>query len=106
MPKRQPLTEMNLINGLLDVYGPLLTKVQQTMMSDYYRFNLSLQEIADQRDISRAAVSDSLTQAKRHLLKFEKTLHVLNLQNTLKSMIDDDAIPSSVKKKLMQWLNR
>ena len=106
MPKRQPLKEMNLINGLLDVYGPLLTKVQQTMMSDYFRFNLSLQEIADQRNISRAAVSDALTQAKRHLLKFENTLNMLDLQKTLKSMIDDDSIPSSMKKKLLQWLNR
>jgi predicted DNA-binding protein YlxM (UPF0122 family) len=97
---------MNLMNGLLDVYGPLLTHLQQAMMSDYYRFNLSLQEIADQRHITRAAVSDALTQAKRHLMKFEKTLKVLELQTRLKTWIDDDTIPASVKKKLMQFLNR
>ena len=106
MPKRQLLTEMNLINGLLDVYGPLLTNLQQAMMSDYYRFNLSLQEIADQRHITRAAVSDCLTQAKRHLMTFEKTLKVLALQTTLKTWIEDDTLPASVKKKLMQFLNR
>jgi uncharacterized protein len=106
MPKRQLLKEMNLINGLLDVYGPLLTKLQQTMMSDYYRFNLSLQEIADQRHITRAAVSDALTQAKRHLIKFEKTLKVLEMQTTLAAWIDDDTIPTNIKKKLMQFLNR
>ena len=106
MTKRQLLTEMNLINGLLDVYGPLLTHLQQAMMSDYYRFNLSFQEIADQRRITRAAVSDALTQAKRHLMTFEKTLKVLSLQTTLKTWIDDDTIPASVKKKLMQFLNR
>jgi predicted DNA-binding protein YlxM (UPF0122 family) len=97
---------MNLINGLLDVYGPLLTNLQQAMMSDYYRFNLSLQEIADQRQITRAAVSDALTQAKRHLMKFEKTLKVVALQSTLKTWINDDTIPASVKKKLIQFLNR
>jgi predicted DNA-binding protein YlxM (UPF0122 family) len=106
MPKSQLLTEMNLMNGLLDVYGPLLTHLQQAMMSDYYRFNLSLQEIADQRQITRAAVSDALTQAKRHLMKFEKTLRVLALQTTLKTWIDDETIPASVKKKLIQFLNR
>jgi predicted DNA-binding protein YlxM (UPF0122 family) len=106
MPKRQLLTEMNLINGLLDVYGPLLTHLQQAMMSDYYRFNLSLQEIADQRQITRAAVSDALTQAKHHLMKFEKTLKVVALQSTLKTWINDDTIPASVKKKLIQFLNR
>ena len=94
------------MNGLLDVYGPLLTHLQQAMMSDYYRFNLSLQEIADQRQITRAAVSDALTQAKRHLMKFEKTLRVLALQTTLKTWIDDETIPASVKKKLIQFLNR
>ena len=106
MPKRQLLTEMNLINGLLDVYGPLLTKLQQAMMSDYYRFNLSLQEIADQRQITRAAVSDALTQAKRHLMTFEKTLKLLALQTTLKTWIDDEAIPTNLKKKLIELLNR
>ena len=106
MPKSQLLTEMNLINGLLDVYGPLLTHLQQAMMSDYYRFNLSLQEIADQRQITRAAVSDSLTQAKRHLMKFEKTLKVVALQTTLKTWIDDETIPTNLKKKLIELLNR
>jgi predicted DNA-binding protein YlxM (UPF0122 family) len=106
MPKRQLLTEMNLMNGLLDVYGPLLTNLQQAMMSDYYRFNLSLQEIADQRQITRAAVSDALTQAKRHLMKFEKTLKVVALQTTLKTWIDDETIPTNLKKKLIELLNR
>ena len=106
MPKSQLLTEMNLINGLLDVYGPLLTHLQQAMMSDYYRFNLSLQEIADQRQITRAAVSDALTQAKRHLMKFEKTLRVVALQTTLKTWIDDETIPTNLKKKLIELLNR
>jgi predicted DNA-binding protein YlxM (UPF0122 family) len=106
MPKSQLLTEMNFINGLLDVYGPLLTHLQQAMMSDYYRFNLSLQEIADQRQITRAAVSDALTQAKRHLMKFEKTLKVVALQTTLKTWIDDETIPTNLKKKLIELLNR
>ena len=94
------------MNGLLDVYGPLLTHLQQAMMSDYYRFNLSLQEIADQRQITRAAVSDALTQAKRHLMKFEKTLKVVALQTTLKTWIDDETIPTNFKKKLIELLNR
>ena len=106
MPKRHPLTDMNHINGLFDVYGALLTKHQQALMSDYYRFNLSLQEIADQRKITRAAVSDALTQAKNHLIIFEKTLKVVDLQKTLKTWIDDDSLPLSFKKKLLQLLNR
>jgi predicted DNA-binding protein YlxM (UPF0122 family) len=106
MPKINPLTDLNHINGLFDVYGPLLTKHQQDMMSDYYRFNLSLMEIADQKNITRAAVSDALTQAKNHLMKFEKTLKVLEFQKTLKTLIDDNTLPLRIKKKLIQLLNR
>ena len=106
MPKINPLTDLNHINGLFDVYGPLLTKHQQDMMSDYYRFNLSLTEIADQRNITRAAVSDALTQAKLHLIKFEKYLKLLDMQKTLKTWLEDDTLPSNFKKKLIQLLNR
>jgi predicted DNA-binding protein YlxM (UPF0122 family) len=106
MPNRNPLRDMNHINGLFDVYGSLLTKLQQAMMSDYYRFNLSLKEIADQRNITRAAVSDALTQAKLHLMMFEKNLKLLDLQKTLQTWIEDDNLPSSLKKKIIQFLNR
>jgi uncharacterized protein len=106
MPKRHPLNDMNLINGLFDVYGALLTKHQQAMISDYYRFNLSLQEIANQRKVTRAAVSDALTQAKNHLIIFEKTLKVVDLQKTLKTWLEDDSLPLNFKKKLLQLLNR
>jgi predicted DNA-binding protein YlxM (UPF0122 family) len=98
MPKRNLLTDMNHINGLFDVYGLLLTKLQQAMMSDYYRFNLSLKEIAEQRNITRAAVSDALNQAKRHLMMFEKNLKLLDLQKTLRTWVEDDTLPSSLKK--------
>jgi hypothetical protein len=40
------------------------------------------------------------------LLVFEKTLKVLDLQKTLKTWIDDDSLPLSFKKKLLQLLNR
>ncbi len=106
MPKRNPLTEMNHVNDLFDVYGALLTKLQQAMMSDYYRYNLSLKEIAEQRRITRAAVSDALTQAKLHVLTFEKTLKVLELQTTLKQWLSDESLPPKLKAKLKQMLNR
>ena len=106
MPTHNPLTEMNHVNDLFDVYGALLTKLQQVMMSDYYRYNLSLKEIADQRNITRAAVSDALTQAKLHLLTFEKTLKVLELQTTLKQWLSDESLPPKLKAKLKQMLNR
>jgi len=106
MPKRNLLTETNTINALFDLYGTLLTTHQQAMIKDYYQFNLSLKEIAEQRTITRAAVSDALTQAKRLLMKFEKALKVNDLQETLRTWLTDDSVPTSLKKKILLLLNR
>ena len=50
------LDEFNYINELFDTYGVLLSESQQQMLEQYYVFNLSLGEIAEELNISRAAV--------------------------------------------------
>jgi predicted DNA-binding protein YlxM (UPF0122 family) len=106
MPKRNPLLDFDVINPLLDLYGKLLTKHQQTMMSDYYRFNLSLKEIAEQRGISRAAVSDAITQAKHHFQVLEASLHVQKMRRALETMITEEGVPDAIKEKIKAILNR
>ncbi len=106
MPKRNPLRDFDTINPLLDLYGNLLTKHQQAIMSDYYRFNLSLKEIADQRDISRAAVSDAITQAKRHFKALEASLHVYDIRQSLETMLTQELDAESIKEKIKMILNR
>ena len=67
------------INHLLDIYGRLLTKQQFEIMSDYYYCDLSLSEISELRNISRAAVSDAIKTATKKLDKFEKSLGICGL---------------------------
>ncbi len=64
------------MNELLSLYGSLLTKVQQEVMVAYYRYNLSYGEIADNKNISRAAVSDAINKASKKLTNFEKKLNL------------------------------
>lgn len=59
------------VNELFAVYGETLTKRQQFIMREYYKFNLSIQEIADHLKISKAAVSDALKVATNHLTLLE-----------------------------------
>jgi len=106
MPKRNPLLDFDVINPLLDLYGKLLTKHQQAIMSDYYRFNLSLKEIADQRGISRAAVSDAISQAKHHFQVLETSLHLQAMRRALETIIREDHVPEAMKEKLKAILNR
>ncbi len=104
MPKNNTLATFSEVNALLDTYGKLLTIHQQTLMSDYYRFNLSLKEIADQQGISRAAVNDTLQKAKTSLYHFEKTLNLKALKEKLNAIMEEENIPTTFKKKIQPFL--
>ena len=65
------------MNKLISVYGKLLTEIQRDILRDYYEFNLSFQEIAETRNISRSAVSDCIKKAATKLDNLEKALGIL-----------------------------
>ena len=71
------------IAELFDVYGNLLAEKQQVYMRKYYLYDLSLSEIAAERNISRASVLDTLKQATKKLEEFEENLHVLHNKNII-----------------------
>ncbi|WZL78006.1 DNA-binding protein [Eubacteriales bacterium mix99] len=54
--------------SLLDLYGGLLTDKQKDAMDQYYNYNLSLQEVADNEGITRQGVHD-LIQRSEHTLR-------------------------------------
>ena len=68
---------------LLDFYGLLLTEKQREYADLYYNENLSLSEIAEDRDISRSAVNDTL---KKAIAKLEETESKIKLVKTKKSL--------------------
>ena len=47
-------------NDLFDIYSDLLTDKEVSTFKDYYQEDLSLSEIADDRDISRSAVQKTV----------------------------------------------
>ena len=59
---------------LFDYYGDLLTDKQQEFFEDYYFSNLTLQEIADNNDISRNAVHNTLNVINEKLEYYESVL--------------------------------
>ena len=65
-----------LMNELFDIYGELISDVKQQIFIDYYEENLSLSEIADNRNISRNAVYDALKKSEQYLLNYENKLHI------------------------------
>ena len=59
---------------LLDIYGELLTEKQRDVMDQYYNYDLSLQEIAENEGISKQGVHDLIRRAEHSLLKADEKL--------------------------------
>lgn len=59
---------------LWDKYSPLLTKTQQEITDLYFNYDLSLSEIAEQKNCSRQSVSDCLNTCRKKLEKYEEKL--------------------------------
>lgn len=59
-------------------YGPLLTQKQQDIAYDYFYEDISLGEIAQNYNISRSAVFDSIKRIEKALDDYENKLHLLN----------------------------
>ena len=74
--------------NLLELYGKLLSPVQQKVMFDYYEQDLTLSEIAENNNISRQAVYDTARKAQNKLLDFEEKVGALKQIEKLKERID------------------
>lgn len=64
------------LNSLFDIYKELLTTIEQATFIDYYVEDLSMQEIADNRNISKSSVGKTLKIATEKLEDYEKKLHI------------------------------
>lgn len=62
---------------LWDTYSPLLTATQREITDLYFNFDLSLGEIAEQKNVSRQSVSDCLHKSRKQLVAYEEKLGFL-----------------------------
>ena len=73
---------------LLDVYGQLLTEKQRNAIDMYYNEDLSLSEIADEIDISRQGVRESIKQGEKHLTNYEEKLGIVERFHNISSKLE------------------
>lgn len=80
------------ISYLLDFYGDMLTDTQRDAVDAYYNQDMSLSEIAEDRDISRQGVRDAIKRAEQQLLEMEERLGLAKrfqaMQRTLAAICD------------------
>ena len=95
---------------LYDIYGSLLTSKQKDIFEEYYLYNLSLREIAENKKISYQAVRDSINSSKESLRNYESNIGMLQFRSKLekfkKNVENKDQIPSSVKCELINEINK
>lgn len=76
------------INNLFDIYRPLLTSKQQEIMEMYFLYDLSLSEIADECQTTRAAAFDLIKRASKLLENYEQKMHLLEKKIQLLKVIE------------------
>jgi predicted DNA-binding protein YlxM (UPF0122 family) len=77
------LTKAIRYNSLLHLYSPLLSETQREILLDYFGYNLSITEIAQNREVSRAAVEDAIKKGTRKLDSFETSLELYKKQTLI-----------------------
>ncbi len=91
------------LNALFDIYKDLLTNIEQETFISYYVEDLSLNEIAINRGVSKSSVGKTLNNALEKLHNYETTLHNFETRNALNNILLKNDI-SSIKKDILNIL--
>ncbi len=99
------------ILDLFASYEAMLTPKQREVLNEYYRFDLSLSEIASDSLVSRAAVHDAIEKAVAKMQSYEEKLHLVEKRKDIKKTIeaieavDDDKIKLELYQQLVKDLS-
>lgn len=95
-------------SSLFNIYGELLTQKQQKIIESYVFNNLSLGEIAENFNISRQAVLDSVNKACMQLNNYEEKLHILKNNINIKKLLENvknNVTNDKLKKEILELIN-
>lgn len=87
---------------LFDYYGDLFTEKQREYFMDYYFNNLTLQEIADNNEVSRNAVHKNLKDIMQKLDYYEQKLKLYSNKKKIEELIKN--IDDDIKKKIEELI--
>ena len=74
--------------ALWDIYRGLLTLTQREITDMYFNMDLTVSEIAEQKGVSRQAVSECLKGCKRQLEEYEEKLGLCAKINELTAELE------------------
>ncbi len=80
------------LNALFDIYKELLTTTEQIAFSEHFIEDLSMQEIADNQNISKSSVGKTVQRASEKLENYERILHNYQTKKMLEETLEQDNI--------------
>ena len=83
---------------LFEYYKELLTNKQIEYFTDYYFNNLTLQEIADNNNVSRNAISKNIKDIINKLELYEEKLKLYDKKNKIEKLIEN--LDKDIKKRI------
>ena len=92
-------------NALFDIYGNLLNERESEIYRLFYEEDLSLQEIADNRSVSKSAIGSAIKTINEKLENYESILHFLKKKKEIKKIIEEIE-NEKVKEKIQKILDK
>jgi predicted DNA-binding protein YlxM (UPF0122 family) len=86
------MEEFDYYNNLYLIYSDFLTDSQRDLFNLYYGENLSMQEIADNKKVSKSFVGKSIKDSEIKLNELENNLHLFKIKNELIKDLEKDDI--------------
>ena len=74
-------------NSLFDIYKELLTPKEQEALKEHYVEDLSMQEIADNLNVSKSNIGMIVKRAEQKLEDYEHKLHILKKNTQIKEAL-------------------
>lgn len=81
--------ELIYYNELFDLYGNLLNNREREIFTLFYEEDLSLQEIANLRQVSKSAIGKTIKTINEKLNEYETKLNFLQKDQLLKKLIEE-----------------
>ena len=75
-------------NNLFDIYCDLLTENERNTFKDYYQEDLSLSEIADEKNVSRSAIQKTIKNVIDKLNNYEDILRIYKKNIKISEILD------------------
>ncbi|HPZ24274.1 MAG TPA: sigma factor-like helix-turn-helix DNA-binding protein [Bacilli bacterium] len=80
------------LTELYDYYQGLLTDKQKTYFEEYYFDNLTMEEIAENHEISKNAVSKTLIEIKEKLDEYEDILKLYDNRLKITKLLSEEEL--------------